>query len=311
MTPLQDQLVVYIIELEAGGNMELNFPIIIRREAEKKYDPKEIIKKSWLIHLTREEITSSIVSLSDSACSEERSLFQTNIANINSSFRILKCEKVDDVSYRVYHTATLSDIAIAHEICSKLFKPRIEWFCPDKNIFIGNFLLYSKDNFSPKVFNYILNECLFDNSYFYSLDSISYLESILILGGLESLLSDRAYRDFQSSENTTFRNPDLLDIVNCYNFEDIDKYAYSVGSIIDKFLILTDGFNQDFLYGQEMYSSVSVSKERVYIYGSDDSSYTLDCPSEEKAIQQANLLKYISPVITKRHLSLLGYYFSN
>lgn len=154
---------------------------------------------------------------------------------------------------------------------------------------------------------------------------IKYVEDSLIIRGVMGIISSITelenmwigFLDFHCEGLDPFaRKPEI----NKYNFDDIDKYAYHCDSLIDKFLIKTDGFNQCFRHNKENYSSVSVKKNtyepkkgayKVYIYGCDDSSYTKHVDTLEAAETQCKLLTRLSTVINRGHIKALEYTFTN
>jgi hypothetical protein len=193
------------------------------------------------------------------------------------------------------------------------FEKTLDWIKFPKNCLILPILnKVKKVDVSPTqmeiIVDFILNRP--EKSY------IDYVELVLIHEGIQGI-----YSKVTQLENMHLDSVYFMDrftnrpIINEYNFSDIDKYAYHCDSLIDKFLIKTDNFNQCFKYGDEHYSSVSVIKREeeysVYVYGCDDSSYTKYFNTLEQAKFDCEILKRLSRVINRSHIKALKYEFTN
>lgn len=191
------------------------------------------------------------------------------------------------------------------------FEPSLDWIdFPKDNLILK--ILDKSSNFFTQTQKDLIVDYITDRP---EEDYIDYVESIFLTSGIGGALSNITSLELMSVEairSGLFKNKK---IINEYNFEDIEKWAYHVDSLFPKFLIRTNNFNQCFFYKNEYYSSVAVIKREekyaIYIYGCDDSSYTKYVDSLEEAEIEVLILKTLSKCINGQHIDALKYEFTN
>lgn len=143
---------------------------------------------------------------------------------------------------------------------------------------------------------------------------VDYLEGRLVMGGIDGMKHDY-YREVVNRYKSelsmagffnTFcskkgiSNQRALKEINCFTnvkTEHPDFYNRVRKEIVESFWIKNDRWsNQPVIVGKEAYSRVHVYPDRVYIFGCDDSSYTLETKTEQEANDFAHLLKCAAPV---------------
>jgi len=144
---------------------------------------------------------------------------------------------------------------------------------------------------------------------------LDYLEGRLVMGGIDGMKHDY-YMEIVNRYNSKLFVNDLLnnfcskkgvnstrrtlEETNYYTdlkVEHPDYYNRTSETIIESFWIKNDrNSNQPVRVGKEAYSRVHVYPNRVYIFGCDDSSYTLETKTEQEAKDFAHLLKCAAPV---------------
>jgi hypothetical protein len=235
----------------------------------------------------------------------------------------LSNEKIKDGIYHYdahnidmnYCSTKAGSIAYASLYFSKLaFPESLDWIkWPEDNL-STKILEKSKNLISPNQFKLIVEHIIDsvpDEKY------VEYIEDKLIYGGISSIIEFNTQLECMSIERYRSGLFTSKEIINKYNFDDVDKYAYHSDSLIEKFLIRTDGFNQCFKYKDEYYSSVVIKQRdwekpyHIYIYGCDDSSYTKYVDTLEEAQKEVDILIRLSEVINRQHIHALKYEFTN
>ena len=144
---------------------------------------------------------------------------------------------------------------------------------------------------------------------------VDYLEEKLVMGGIDGMKHDYYMEvinryDSKLSMNNFFNKfcskkgvdstRRTLEEINYFldvKVEHPDYYNRTREKIIESFWIKNDrNSNQPVKVGNEAYSRVHVYPDRVYIFGCDDSSYTLETKTEQEAKDFAHLLKCAAPV---------------
>lgn len=139
---------------------------------------------------------------------------------------------------------------------------------------------------------------------------LDHIENSLVFSGL-SFVIDNAFQHVYDAyhtrlstekffkENNIARNVAKLESINYFTDIGIneDYYNRTRENVIESFWIKTSRRAiQPVLVGDEAYARVHVYPDRVYIFGCDDSSYTLTTTTREEAIDFATYLKCASPV---------------
>lgn len=151
------------------------------------------------------------------------------------------------------------------------------------------------------------------------IDCIIKIDQSVLCEHIKRILDDTERRriniyKINDKDDVINRHTPLINVANNAN-----NYMYYCDSLIEKFLIKTNGFNQCFIHDGESYSSVVVKQisiadaqqYKVYIYGADDSSYTRILKTFEAAKFLAESLTKLSKVIYLDHLKSLGFTFTN
>ena len=141
---------------------------------------------------------------------------------------------------------------------------------------------------------------------------VNYIEGKLVMNGVNGLKQDyytnsgklEHYKMAMDTakcfkeEGLVYRNaPKEINYFTDVKVEHPDYYNRTRETIIESFWIKTDrNSNQPVIVGKEAYSRVHVYPDRVYIFGCDDSSYTLETKTEQEAKDFAHLLKCAAPV---------------
>lgn len=164
---------------------------------------------------------------------------------------------------------------------------------------------------------------------------LQYIDETIIVSGItgvidciikidQSVLCEHIKRILDDTERrkmNIYKINDKDDVINRHTplINVANNYMYYCDSLIEKFLIKTNGFNQCFIHDGESYSSVVIKEistgdtkqYKVYIYGADDSSYTRILKTFEAAKFLAESLTKLSKVIYRDHLKSLGFTFTN
>lgn len=220
-----------------------------------------------------------------------------------------------DIKFEKDYSSTEEGSRLWAELTISLeeFKPTLDWIkFPKKSLILPILKKVKKEDVSPTQMEMIIEYILHrpEESY------IDYVELILIHNGINGIYDNLTQLEKMYLDSAYFmKNFTNRLVINEHNFSDIDKYAYHCDSLIDKFLIKTNGFNQCFRYEDENYSSIAVreddNKYSIYIYGSDDSSYTKYFDTFEEAKFDCEILKRLSRVINRSHIKALKYEFTN
>lgn len=140
---------------------------------------------------------------------------------------------------------------------------------------------------------------------------LKYIENTLVYDGLEKYIQTAYASAIQTYETGLHLDEILKDLaprrelikeINYYKdigLDDKEKSYYERNDtkVIESFWIKSSGnAGQPQCVGDEAYMRVNVYSDRVYIYGCDDCSYTLETKTEEEAVAFAKLLKCAAPV---------------
>ena len=165
-----------------------------------------------------------------------------------------------DIKFKEDFSSTEEQSRLWAELTISLeeFKPTLNWIkFPKKSLILPILNKVKKEDVTPTQMEMIIEYILHrpEESY------IDYVELILIHNGINGIYDNLTQLEKMCLDSTyIMENFTNRPIINEHNFSDIDKYAYDRDSLIDKFLIKTNGFNQCFRYEDENYSSVSVVK---------------------------------------------------
>jgi hypothetical protein len=143
---------------------------------------------------------------------------------------------------------------------------------------------------------------------------LEYIESNLLSGGL-SLLSKLAYSSIDSNWETTrsideFMEEHKIDtnrhrhrkLLNYYTDiglppENLKYYTRDGADVVEQFWIKTTYSGQPEVVGYEAYMRVIVyNTNKVYIFGCDDCSYTLESNDKDEIESFVKKLKYAAPI---------------
>jgi hypothetical protein len=135
---------------------------------------------------------------------------------------------------------------------------------------------------------------------------LEHLESQIASGGLHWIINTAYetvttyYRSFKSV-NQILKKKIQVKIINYYSDIGIDSkelgyYIHIKPEIIEQFWIKSSNNMQPVDGGDEAYMRVIVYPDRVFIFGSDDCSWTYKALNEEDSKEFANFLKTAAPV---------------